>query len=78
MEDRNSNGISEKNLEWVFKISTALIIPLLIWVFKSSLSIQVEMEKIRGDVRVNARSIETVNSSIKEINTDIKKLLERN
>lgn len=78
MEDRNSNGISEKNLEWIFKISTALIIPLLIWVFKSSLSIQVEMEKIRGDVRVNARSIDTVNSSIKEINTDIKKLLERN
>ena len=78
MEDRNSNGISEKNLEWFFKISTALIIPLVIWVFKSSLSVQLEMEKIRGDVRVNARSIDTVNSSIKEINTDIKKLLERN
>ena len=69
-------GNSEKTLEWVFKISTGLVIPLLVWVFKMSMTVYVDMEKIRSDIRVHDQILKDIHDDIKEMNQDIKKLLD--
>ena len=69
-------GNSEKTLDWVFKISTGLVIPLLVWVFKMSMTVYVDMEKIRSDIRVHDQILKDIHDDIKEMNQDIKKLLD--
>lgn len=57
---------TEKTLEWVFKISTGLVIPLVIWVFKLSLAIQVDLEKIRSEISLLKNNMVIISEQVKE------------
>ena len=52
----------EKALDWVFKITTALVIPALVWSFKLSTQVAVLEEKIENQ----KKTIERIEEHFKE------------
>ena len=56
------NEQREKALDWVFKITTALAIPALVWSFKLSTQVAVLEEKVENQ----QKAIERIESNFKE------------
>ena len=64
---------TEKAIDWIFKITTALAIPALVWSFKLSTQVAVLEQKVKSQ----QEAIERVETDLKEQISDGNKKLDK-
>jgi len=64
---------TEKAIDWIFKVTTALAIPALVWSFKLSTQVAVLEQKVKSQ----QEAIERVETDLKEQISDGNKKLDK-
>ena len=64
---------TEKAIDWIFKVTTALAIPALVWSFKLSTQVAVLEQKVKSQ----QETIERVETDLKEQISDGNKKLDK-